>query len=174
MHTDADIFSYFAMHYRTFFPPLSERTSFVRQAVNLHQVKQVIWQRIVNYSEQNKDSLQSQAHSATPNCRIDTLPYPVGGFTRRFRLKCFRDLADVGHCAAKKMTYYGFKIGLRVSSLGMAVFRLRRKDLITHCPLLNARAHDVTTVADFGECSQTHRRTFGNRFGNNCRRQRFP
>ena len=31
------------------------------------------------------------------------------------------------------MTYYGFKIGLRVSSLGM----------ITHCPLLNARSHDV-------------------------------
>lgn len=31
------------------------------------------------------------------------------------------------------MTYYGFKIGLRVSSLGM----------ITHCPLLDARAHDV-------------------------------
>lgn len=131
LHTDADIFSYFAMHYRTFFPNLCERTSFVRQAVNLHQVKQVIWQRIVGYSEQNKDSLQS----------IDTLPYPVGGFTRRSRLKCFRGIADVGHCAAKKMTYYGFKIGLRVSSLGM----------ITHCPLLNARAHDVNHTEELLE-----------------------
>lgn len=94
-HTDADIFSYFAMHYRAFFPNLSERTSFVRQAVNLHQVKQVIWQRIVRNSEQNEDSLQS----------IDTLPYPVGGYTRRFRLKSFRGIADVGYpvfFAAKK------------------------------------------------------------------------
>jgi len=34
---------------------------------------------------------------------------------------------------AKQLSYYGFKLGLRVSSLGM----------ITHFPLLNARAHDV-------------------------------
>lgn len=38
-----------------------------------------------------------------------------------------------GHCAAKKLDYYGFKLGLRVSPLGM----------ITHFPLLNARVHDV-------------------------------
>lgn len=123
LHTDTDIFSYFTAHYHAFFPSLRERTLFVRQAVNLHQVKQVIWQRLVAKSEQDKDCLQV----------IDTLPYPVGGYTRRFRLKSYRGIADVGYCAAKKMTYYGFKIGLRVSSLGM----------ITHCPLLDARAHDV-------------------------------
>ena len=44
-----------------------------------------------------------------------------------------RGQADVGFCAAKQMTYYGFKIGLRISALGM----------IVHCPLLDARAHDV-------------------------------
>lgn len=39
------------------------------------------------------------------------------------------------------MTYYGFKIGLRVSSLGM----------ITHCPRLNARSHDVNHTAELLE-----------------------
>ena len=94
-HTDADIFAYFAMHYRAFFPNFSERTLFVRQAVNLHQVKQVIWRRIVTNSGQDKSPLQS----------TDTLPYPVGGFTRRFRLESYRGVADVGYpvfFAAKK------------------------------------------------------------------------
>jgi len=131
MHTDSDIFAYFTAHYRAFFPNLTERTLFVRQAVNLHQVKQIIWQRIVHRSGQHEEPLQV----------IDTLPYPVGGFTRRSRLKCFRGVADVGHCAAKKMTYYGFKIGLRVSSLGM----------ITHCPLLDARSHDVNHTEELLE-----------------------
>jgi hypothetical protein len=131
LHTDADIFSYFATHYRAFFPHLGDRTVFVRQAVNLHQVKQVIWQHLVQKSGQDRASLQV----------IDTLPFPVGGFTRRFRLKCFRGVADVGYCAAKKMTYYGFKIGLRVSSLGM----------ITHCPLLDARSHDVNHIEELLE-----------------------
>lgn len=131
LHSDSDIFAYFTAHYRAFFPNLTERTLSVRQAVNLHQLKQVIWQRLAHKSEQDKGSLQV----------IDTLPYPVGGFTRRFRLKCFRGIADVGHCAAKKMTYYGFKIGLRVSSIGM----------ITHCPLLDARSHDVNHTEELLE-----------------------
>jgi hypothetical protein len=131
MHTDVDIFAYFATHYRAFFPQLSERTLFVRQAVNLHQAKQAIWQRLVHTSQQNTAALQI----------IDTLPYPVGGFTRRFRLQSYRGIADVGYCAAKKMTYYGFKIGLRVSFLGM----------ITHCPLLDARSHDVNHTEELLE-----------------------
>lgn len=130
-HTDTDIFAYFNAHYHAFFPQLSERTLFVRQAVNLHQIKQVLWQRLVQKSEQNKTPLQA----------IDTLPYPVGGYTRRFRLKSFRGVADVGYCAAKKMIYYGFKIGLRISSLGM----------ITHCPLLDARSHDVNHTEELLE-----------------------
>jgi len=41
--------------------------------------------------------------------------------------------ADYGHCAAKKLDYYGFKLGLRISRYGM----------ITHYPLLAARPHDI-------------------------------
>ena len=65
---------------------------------------------------------------------IDTLPLPVCTWTRGGRRdKRFATLADYGHCAAKKMDYYGFKLGLRISRAGM----------ITHFPLLSARAHDI-------------------------------
>ena len=37
--TDKDLFGYFVQHYRHFFPALSERSVFVRQAANLWQFK---------------------------------------------------------------------------------------------------------------------------------------
>ncbi len=63
-----------------------------------------------------------------------TLPLPVCTYTRGGRRdKRFATVADYGHWAAKKMDYYGFKLGLRISRAGM----------ITHFPLLAARAHDI-------------------------------
>lgn len=124
LHTDKDLFNYFQSHYRHFFPALRDRPSFVRQAANLWQVKQEIWHLLVSESGQGADSIQV----------IDTLPLPVCTYTRAIRDRCFKTVADYGHCAAKKMEYYGFKLGLRVSQIGM----------ITHFPLLNARSHDVT------------------------------
>jgi hypothetical protein len=123
LHTDKDLFAYFHDHYRHFFPHLRDRPSFVRQAANLWQVKTAIWQLIVARSGEAATSVQV----------IDTLPLPVCTYTRSARDRCFKSLADYGHCAAKKLDYYGFKLGLRVSSIGM----------ITHFPLLSARAHDV-------------------------------
>ena len=124
LHTDKDLFDYFHSHYRNFFPNLKDRPSFVRQAANLWQLKTAIWQMILHQSGQQHHPVQV----------IDTLPLPVCTYTRSIRDRCFKTLADYGHCAAKKMDYYGFKLGLRVSALGM----------ITHFPLLSARAHDVT------------------------------
>jgi hypothetical protein len=124
LHADKDLFAYFRDHYRHFFPNLSDRAAFARQAANLWHVKAAIWQLIVARS----------GHGADPVQVIDTVPLPVCTYTRAPRDRCFKTVADYGHCAAKKMAYYGFKLGLRVSSLGM----------ITHFPLLNARSHDVT------------------------------
>ena len=121
--TDKDLFDYFHSHYRHFFPNLRERSSFVRQAANLWQVKAEIWRLLVARSGQQQAAVQV----------IDTLPLPVCTYTRSIRDRCFKTLADYGHCAAKKLDYYGFKLGLRVSPIGM----------ITHFPLLNARSHDV-------------------------------
>ncbi len=131
LQTDKDLFAYFQHHYGHFFPNLRDRPAFVRQAANLWQVKVAIWQLIVHRS--------GQAHSAVQV--IDTLPLPVCAYTRSIRERCFKTVADYGHCAAKKMDYYGFKLGLRVSALGM----------ITHFPLLSARAHDVTHLTTLVE-----------------------
>jgi hypothetical protein len=122
-HKDCDLYDYFAAHYRHFFPRLPNRSLFVRQAADLWHVKAAIWQVLVQRSGQSTNPVQI----------IDTLPLPVCTYTRARRDRCFKTVADYGHCAAKQLSYYGFKLGLRVSSLGM----------ITHFPLLAARPHDV-------------------------------
>ena len=126
--TDKDLFGYFRTHYAHFFPRLSERTLFVRQAATLGQVKAAIQQRLTQVSGHATERVQI----------IDTLPLPVGGYTRSGRDRCFKPLADYGHCAAKKLDYYGFKLGLRITRCGM----------ITCCPLLPARPHDLQLLDD--------------------------
>jgi hypothetical protein len=129
--TDKDLFGYFHPHYAHFFPQLTDRTLFVRQAANLWQVKAAIQQRLTQVSGQ----------STAPVQIIDTLPLPVCGYTRSGRDRCFPTLADYGYCAAKNLDYYGFKLGLRISRAGM----------ITHYPLLPARPHDIQLLDDLVE-----------------------
>ncbi len=123
LHSDKDLFAYFHSHYAHFFPHLKDRSAFVRQAANLWQVKTALWKLLVKDSGQHDHPVQV----------IDTLPLPVCTYTRSIRERCFKTIADYGHCAAKKLDYYGFKLGLRVSAQGM----------IIHFPLLSARAADV-------------------------------
>ena len=125
---DEDIYDYFRSHYQHFFPQLRERTSFVRQAANLWQVKALIQQRLTQISGQAADWLQV----------IDTLPMPVCTYTRARRDRCFKGEADFGYCEAKKLHYYGFKLGLRISRVGM----------IIAYPLLPARPHDSQLLDD--------------------------
>ena len=135
LSTDKDLFNYFKAHYQDWFPALTERTLFVRQAANLWQFKALIQQQIARFSEQSFAAVQV----------IDTLPLPVCQWVRGVRDKCFRAAADYGYCAAKELHYYGFKLGLRVSRLGM----------ITSAVLLPARPHDVNfteeLVSGFGK-----------------------
>ena len=63
---------------------------------------------------------------------------PVCTYTRSQRDRCFKPDADYGYCAAKDLHYYGFKLGLRVSRVGM----------IIHYPLLPARPHDSQLLDD--------------------------
>jgi len=123
---DKDIFAYFRSHYAHFFPRLRDRSLFVRQAANLWQVKAAIQQRLTVVSGQAEDPVQI----------IDTMPLPVCGYTRSGRDRCFKPDADYGHCAAKDLKYYGFKLGLRIARSGM----------ITHFPLLPARPHDINLL----------------------------
>jgi hypothetical protein len=123
LHTDKDIYQYFSMHYRHFFPRLGHRTTFVRQAANLWALKLQLQRRLLRWAGALADPVQV----------IDTLPLPVCAWTRGCRDRCFPQEADYGYCAAKNLTYYGFKLGLRIA----------RSGLITHFPLLAARPHDV-------------------------------
>jgi Transposase DDE domain len=129
--TDKDLFGYFHTYYPHFFPQLTDRTLFVRQAANLWQVKAAIQQRLTQVSGQAADPVQI----------IDTLPLPVCGYTRSRRDWCFKPFADYGHCATKKLDYYGFKLGLRIARSGM----------ITCGPLLPARPHDIQLLDDLVE-----------------------
>jgi Transposase DDE domain len=131
LHTDKDLFGYFRAHYAHFFPRLPERTLFVRQAANLWQVKAAIQYRLTRVSGQATDGVQI----------IDTLPLPVCGYTRSGRDRCFKLFADYGHCAAKQLDYYGFKLGLRITRCGM----------ITWFPLLPARPHDIRLLDELVE-----------------------
>jgi hypothetical protein len=128
LHTDEAIYDYFSTHYRHFFPKLPDRTLFVRQAANLSLVKMMLQQRLVLQSEQAADAIQV----------IDTMPLPVCVYTRAGRDRCFKPEADYGYCAAKQLDFYGFKLGLRISRLGM----------ITHYVLLPARPHDSQLLDD--------------------------
>jgi len=131
LHEDTEIYHYFKRHYLHFFPNLPSRTTFCRQSANLWQVKLLCQSLLVSRGGQKTDAVQS----------IDTLPLPVCTWTRGRRDKRFATLADYGHCAAKNLDYYGFKLGLRISRAGM----------ITHFPLLSARAHDINHLGAFIE-----------------------
>jgi len=126
--TDKDIFAYFRAHDRAYVPHLRDRSRFVRQAASLWRVKELIQRRLTVVSGQVADPVQV----------IDTLPLPVCGYTRSGRDRCVKPLADDGHCAAKKLDYYGFKRGLRIARSGM----------IIAYPLLPARPHDIQLLDD--------------------------
>lgn len=128
LNTDTDLFAYFRTHYVHFFPCLPDRTLFVRQGANLWQVKAAIPRRLTQVSGQAADPVQI----------IETLPLPVCGYTRSGRDRCFPTGADYGHCAAKKLDYYGFKLGVRIARCGM----------ITAFPLVPARPHDIRLLDD--------------------------
>ena len=142
LQTDKDLFDYFAQHYRHFFPTLSERRLFVRQAANLWQFKAALHRRLTCLSGQAYDPVQP----------IDTLPLPVCPYTRAPRDHCFAGQADYGYCDAQERHYYGFKRGLRMSRCGMSLpapLLAARPHAINHLALLVAGCHG-TVPADKG------------------------
>jgi len=124
LHEETEIDNYLKRHYLHFFPRLPSRTTFVRQSANLWQAKVLCQPMLARLSSQTFDPVQA----------IDTLPLPVGTDTRGGRRdRRFATLAQDGHCAAKGLNYYGFKLGWRIS----------RSGFITPFPLFSARARDT-------------------------------
>jgi hypothetical protein len=109
---DRQMFDYFRRHFAHFFPALSRvhRTTFVRQAANLWQVKARLWQRTVGRLTFNPElSL------------IDSFPVPVCRFARARWCRRLREQAAFGFDEMAKQTFFGMRAHLRVCWPGVIV-----------------------------------------------------
>lgn len=107
--TDKGIWLYFKTHWHDCFPALGCRSSFVRQAANLWQLKQKLQSMIAKQLNAEHDFL----HIA------DGFPLPVCKFKRAYFSCVFREFAAYGYCASKAETYYGFKGNIAINSEGV-------------------------------------------------------
>lgn len=109
LETDKQIWEYFKRHWSHWFPDLPCRTTFVRQAANLGQVKQAIQKLLAIRLGSLEDSLHI----------IDGFPIPTCLFARARRGQLFKGEAGYGRCATKKQVYYGFKGHLVINGSGV-------------------------------------------------------
>ncbi len=126
---DKSIWEYFRSHWEHFFPKIPDRSNFVRQAANLHAVKQILQERLAFILGAFSDSLHL----------IDGLPMPVCKFARAYFSKLFKGNATYGYCATKKEHYYGFRGHLVINSIGVitaATFTAANIDERDVCPEL--------------------------------------
>jgi hypothetical protein len=129
---DKGIWSYFKEHYLDLFPKLGNRTTFARQAANLHVIKQMLQEKIA----------ESLGAFLDPLHFIDGLPMPVCKFARAYFSHNFKGEATYGYCAAKQEKYYGFEGHLIISSIGVitaATFTASNVDERDVCPEITER-----------------------------------
>lgn len=129
---DKEIFKYFRSHYAAFFPALRQihRTTFTRQAANLWQVKENLWQFITGLVKYD------------PSLAIvDSLPIPVCQFARAYRCQLFRGEAAFGKDMLVRQTFYGFRIHVRLAWPGV----------ITRFALIPANIHELEAIYELVE-----------------------
>lgn len=139
---DRALFTYFRRHWVHFFPALAQlhRTTFVRQAANLWQVKERLWQHLLQHL------------SYDPAVAIvDSFPIPACQFARAYRCRRFRGEAAYGKDQLSRQTFYGFRLHVRLCWPG----------LITRCCLAPANVHELAAVPDL--VLQTHGFVVGDR-----------
>lgn len=129
---DKHIFYYFRSHFSHFFPALRQihRTTFVRQAANLWQAKEKVWQFITSFIRFN------------PYFSIvDSLPVPVCQFARAYRCQLFKGEAAYGKDMLLRQTFYGFRIHVRMAWPG----------IITRFALVPANVQELSVVYELAE-----------------------
>ena len=104
--TDKGIWSYFAQHWRHFFPTLGSRTTYVKQSANLWCLKQNLQKHLSKLLGARADILYM----------ADGFPVPICHLKRSHFSKLFKGMAHYGFCAAKSEHYYGFKGNLSINS----------------------------------------------------------
>lgn len=125
--TDKAIFQFFKRFYRHYFPKLTCRVSFVRQAANLCNVKQRLFAYL---AKRFKDTIEV----------IDSFPVAVCRFARAKRCKLFKGLAAYGKELGNQ-TFYGFRLHVKINSIGM----------IQTFDLAPAHVHDIHMLRELTE-----------------------
>jgi hypothetical protein len=106
---DKNIWEYFKLNWKHYFPDIGDRTTFVKQAGNL-------WYWI----QRLHSVIASELAAKSDNIHVtDGFPVPVCSFKRAHFSKIFKGDASYGYCAAKGETYYGFKGHLVINSRGV-------------------------------------------------------
>jgi hypothetical protein len=107
---DQAIFNYFKQHYAHFFPLLKKvhRTTFTRQAANLCQAKETVWQQILGLASYDPGLSM-----------VDSFPIAACYFARAPRCRRFKGEADFGKDRLIKQTFYGFRLHVHLSWPGV-------------------------------------------------------
>lgn len=102
---EKEMYTYFRRHWTDLFPKIEtvHRTTFVRQAANLWQVKQRLWQWFV----------QEIVHDKNLSI-VDSFPIEVCRFARANRCRLFPTQAAFGYDSVAKQTYYGLRAHMRI------------------------------------------------------------
>jgi DDE family transposase len=105
LEQDTAIFAYFRRHWPHFFPALLQvhRTTFVRQAANLHILKERLWHWV-----------QDQTPHDPELAILDSLALPICQFTRAPRARLFQGEAAFGFDHLTHHSFYGFRLHARV------------------------------------------------------------
>ena len=130
-----------------YFPHIIDRSRYHRRLKNLtksiNNVRMVVLPEIVSYL-----SLQI----------IDSTPVPVLSFRRAGFTPLFPE-ASYGHCAARRMTYYGFKLHLVTDITGIPlhfdITPANVSDVSIMEELLSAVSGNATVLADKGYVSKS-------------------
>jgi hypothetical protein len=105
--TDKAIWKYFKTHWLHFFPKLTSRSTFAKQASNLWHVKVLLQHKATGQNNLNSQYLI-----------VDGFPIKTAHFKRAYNSQNFRGEAGYGCCASKSEIYYGFKGHLLIDSIG--------------------------------------------------------
>ena len=123
LDTDKSIWEYFSREWRAWFPNLTSRSTFTRQAANIWKLKQLLQKQLFDETGDSLDCIRI----------VDGFPIPVCHFARARRGACFKGEAGYGRCPSKNQVYYGFKGHLLITASGVvAAFMVTPANIEEH------------------------------------------
>ena len=102
---------YLKNHWLSLFPGLNERSRYHRRVKDLYQIINLIRIKVLELL-----NVQYETHYI-----VDSLPIAVCHYARSGRAKAFKGEADFGYCEAKDEKFFGFKLHLVSTIMGIPV-----------------------------------------------------